>query len=89
MKNEKPSISDQASGLIKSTIDWATKDKFNTVSPEIFSKRKEICLNCDKWDKNGFNGIGNCKVCGCSVVKLYIPSAKCPLIPPKWSAIVY
>jgi hypothetical protein len=87
VNKEKPSISEQAVNLIKSTVDWAKKDKFNTVSPEVFKQRKEICLSCDKWDKTGFNGIGRCGVCGCSVGKLYIPSAKCPLDPPKWNSI--
>jgi len=87
MENEKPSVSDQAVGLIKSTVDWVKKDKFHTVSPEIFNQRKEVCIGCDKWDKNGFNGMGRCGVCGCSVGKLYIPSAKCPLNPPKWGPV--
>lgn len=87
MDKEKPSISQQASSLINSAVNWAKKDKFKTVPPEIFNQRKEICLNCDKWDKNGLNGIGRCSVCGCSVGKLYIPSAKCPLTPPKWGPI--
>lgn len=87
MNKEKPSISEQATNLIKSTIDWAKKDKFNTVSPEVFNQRKEICLNCDKWDKTGFNGIGKCGVCGCSTGKLYIPSSRCPLDPPKWTSV--
>lgn len=88
MEDKKPTIVDQAANLVKSTVDWAAKDKFKTVSPEIFSQRKSTCEKCEHWDSNGFNNIGRCKLCGCSVGKLYIPSSFCPHNPPKWTAVI-
>lgn len=84
MEHKKPTISDKAINLTKSAINWAKIDGFTTVSSETFHQRKSICLSCENWDPTGFSNKGNCKICGCSVAKLYIPSAKCPLIPPKW-----
>jgi hypothetical protein len=87
MEDKKPTIVDQAVNLAKSTVNWAAKDKFKTVSVDIFNQRKSICEKCEYWDSTGFNGIGRCKICGCSIGKLYIPSAFCPHNPPKWSKV--
>ncbi len=70
-------------------IDWAATDSFKRVSNEQFLHRKQFCLNCPYWDKSSFGGLGECKICGCSVMKLYIPSSKCPHENPRWLNISY
>lgn len=89
MENEKPEISEQAANFIKSMTNWAVKDGFHTVPSDILEKRKDICTKCEFWDFSGFGGLGMCKKCGCSAGKLYIPSSKCPLSPPKWEAFIF
>jgi hypothetical protein len=89
MEDKKPTIVDQATSLAKSTVNWATKDKFTTVSSEVFQQRKSTCDKCEHWDQSAYNKHGRCKICGCSVVKLYIPSAFCPHNPPKWEAVSF
>lgn len=84
---EEPNIAQKATNLAGAMVNWATKDGFTKVTPDIFAERKAICTACEFWDKDGYNGIGKCKMCGCSVGKLYIPSSKCPLNPPKWNPI--
>lgn len=77
------SIITQASNLLGAVVQWA-KDDFERVPKEVFEHRHEICKKCDNWDKNGFAGLGKCKVCGCSVAKLYLPHSICPLPVPLW-----
>jgi len=85
---KEPTLIDKAASLTKAAYEWTVKDKFSKVQPEVFEQRKSICLACPHWDQEGFNGMGKCKFCGCSVVKLYMPSSRCPLNPPKWDHVV-
>lgn len=85
--NKEPSLVDKAKNLTTAAVNWAKKDGFSRVPDEIFQARKSICLACPNWDMEAFNNTGRCKICGCSVAKLYIPSAKCPDTPPKWDVV--
>jgi hypothetical protein len=67
--------------------DWATTDKFSSVSSEDFQIRHGICNSCPHWKPTDFGGMGGCSLCGCSVLKLYIPSSVCPDIPARWNSI--
>lgn len=84
---EEPNIVEKAKNLAGSVVDWAINDKFAKVEQNVFEVRKKICLECPNWDQEGYGGIGKCKLCGCSVAKLYIPGAICPDNPPKWNSI--
>jgi hypothetical protein len=81
---EEPNILDKAKNLGGAMVAWAIKDGFARVPSEIFHHRKQFCDNCVFWDKTGYAGLGLCRLCGCSVAKLYIPSSKCPDRPPHW-----
>jgi hypothetical protein len=74
-----PSIIQQAISL-GSAIKKATADGTlaTRVRPETFSLRKEICLGCEYYDPSAFMGTGRCRVCGCGVGKLHMPSQSCP-----------
>lgn len=88
MEDQKePSLIEKAKSLSNAVTDWATQDKFTKVTDEQFQARKNICLSCPNWDSTAYNNTGKCKLCGCSVMKLYIPSAKCPDNPPRWEHI--
>lgn len=84
---KEPNIVNKAKNLIHAVTNWATEDKFNRVSSETFKYRKEICDSCPFWDQLAYKNLGKCTKCGCSVAKLYIPSSKCPDIPPRWLPI--
>lgn len=86
--NKEPNLIDKAKNLGSAITDWATKDGFKKVTEEQFKIRKNICSNCPHWDNTAFSNVGRCKLCGCSVMKLYIPSSKCPDNPPRWDAII-
>ncbi len=70
-------------GFTKSIITWS-EDGFKVVPEEILKKRKEICMSCARWNSKAYGGIGNCRICGCTKLKLYLPSERCKDNPPKW-----
>ena len=86
-EQKEPNLIDKAKSLTKAAYEWSVKDKFSKVPPEVFEQRKSICLSCPNWDTEAFNGLGKCKLCGCSVAKLYMPSSICPDKPPRWNPI--
>lgn len=84
---EEPNLIEKAKNLTTAMGNWAVNDGFKKVSENVYVERKSICEGCEHWDPTGYNNMGKCKICGCSVGKLYIPSSRCPLNPPKWSPI--
>ncbi len=60
------------------------------VSPKTLAARMAICAGlggreaCPQWNPKGWGGLGQCRKCGCSGIKLTWPAERCPLIPPKW-----
>jgi len=85
--NKEPSLVDKAKSLTTAAVNWATQDGFSKVSDEVFQTRKNICLACPNWDAAAFNNTGRCKLCGCSIMKLYMPSSRCPDNPPRWDIV--
>lgn len=85
--SKEPTLIDKAKSLGTAAVNWATKDGFKRVTDEQFQERHKICLACEHWDSSAFNGMGKCKLCGCSSMKLYMPHSRCPHNPPKWSSI--
>ena len=49
------------------------------VPREVFEARLAVCRGCDFWNENARLGLGLCKHsgCGCTVLKLWLPSEKC------------
>ena len=80
-------IIDKAKGFGTAMVNWAAQDKFARTTDEEFAFRRRECNACSYWVPEAFNGIGQCKLCGCTGLKLYIPSSRCPHNPPKWEAI--
>ena len=81
-----PSLPEQLKTLAEAVKNWTTKDGMKVVPPDVLEFRKNTCSSCEYWDKEAF-GVGRCKVCGCTLAKLYMPSSSCPLNPPKWKTI--
>jgi hypothetical protein len=78
-----PSFFDMAGSLIKSLEGWA-KRGFPIAREGLINKRREHCLNCNFWDKDARGGLGKCnhRKCGCTKVKWWIETEKCPI--GKW-----
>lgn len=52
---------------------------FATASPEELTRRKELCHICPFWSQESYLGLGGCKQCGCSSLKLRFASSHCPV----------
>ena len=74
---------DKIKSLAEAGTEWA-KGGFHTATTEQFHHRYQFCLSCPYWDAEKFLGKGGCKICGCSVLKLYSPQSSCPHDEPRW-----
>jgi hypothetical protein len=66
------------------SIQWAASG-FKVVNSHQYNQRLATCQQCEKWHGEKAFGLGQCGSCGCSGVKLFMVTEKCPL--NKWSAI--
>jgi len=55
---------------------------FRKAPEETRLSRQAVCHACPDWDAEGFAGMGRCRKCGCSGIKLSWASEQCPL--GKW-----
>lgn len=67
--------------LIEALRYWRERG-YPIASQEEIDKRFEVCKGCEKWDQTKFFGIGKCNTCGCSSIKQWLGTSKCPL--NKW-----
>jgi hypothetical protein len=54
------------------------------VSAETYAARAAVCEGCEHWDGAARLGLGKCKApgCGCTSLKRWLATEKCPLT--KW-----
>lgn len=77
---------DKLDSFIRSSISWM-KSGFDIIDDFNLSKRMQICISCEFWDKASFRGTGKCTKCGCSTwAKLRMATERCPL--GKWEACI-
>lgn len=86
-QHKEPTLLQKIKNISDAAVDWAIVDKFGQVDENQLKMRKDICASCPKWDASGYGGLGKCTICGCSVIKLYIPNSTCPDSPPKWGEV--
>jgi hypothetical protein len=83
--NATPSLWQMTSAFLGSALRWA-QSGMQTVTPEQFYSRVEVCKGCEFWEGSGFAGTGRCKKCGCSTqAKLRMATEACPI--GKWPAV--
>lgn len=81
---EPPTWAEKAMNFASAARDWVSSG-FRHVTHEQYEIRKEICLKCPYWAGSMAMGYGGCSKCGCSGLKLFLPSQRCP--DGRWSAI--
>lgn len=74
-------IEDRVATLGASLASWIG-DNFKAASPELIESRTSICKACPYWSDKGYLGLGACRKCGCSGLKLKMNVSKCPI--GKW-----
>lgn len=74
-----PSLGDMTKNLFRSLSTWAMQG-FPIANEKQIEKRRNACLNCVYWDRKARNGFGKCNhsKCGCTQVKWWLASEKCP-----------
>jgi len=78
---EPPSAIDMARQFTRSALNWV-RSGLPCVTNEQFQERLDTCKACDKWNGEAVFGLGRCGKCGCTGVKLFMTTEKCPL--NKW-----
>jgi hypothetical protein len=78
-----PTLSELATNFAGAMKRWAASG-FEVATEEDYRKRSAICEACEFWDGKARGGLGKCNVrgCGCTKLKRYLGSEKCPL--GKW-----
>ena len=78
-----PKLIDQAANLTKALSKWA-KSGFKVADKDTIEDRKSNCESCEFWKHNGNMGLGKCNhaECGCTKVKWWLATEKCPI--DKW-----
>jgi len=84
MSTEPPTLAQRLKTFSQAAVDWAANG-FKNVPHDVFEARKSICLQCHYWKGEMAFGYGGCGKCGCSGLKLFLPTQKCP--DGRWGAI--
>lgn len=79
-----PPLVDRAVNFAKAMAAW-TASGFSLASADVVAVRAKECEGCDQWNPKGYGGLGECKHCGCSGVKIHLATSSCPL--GKWHAV--
>lgn len=81
---EPPTMAEKARNFSRAMVDWVANG-FKVITHEQFEERQSICNQCPYWRGESMLGYGSCAKCGCSGLKLYLPSQSCP--DGRWKAI--
>ncbi|WP_309386088.1 hypothetical protein [Cerasicoccus frondis] len=78
-----PTILEMTSNFAGAMLRFA-KSGFKTVDEPTAHSRLAVCRSCEFWDEKARKGLGKCKhsKCGCTIIKHYLATEKCPL--NKW-----
>ena len=81
-----PTLPQLAANFAQATHRWA-KAGFPRVKKRIYHARLATCRACPHWAEDARLGLGSCrhKGCGCTRLKLWLATERCPLTPPRWS----
>jgi hypothetical protein len=78
---EPPTVSEMAATFAGSVKRWVSNG-MGVTNFETYHARLSVCKTCDRWNGEALFGLGRCGKCGCSGLKLYMDTEKCPL--SKW-----
>ena len=75
-----PTVVGLVKNFTKAAGVWAAAG-FPVVSKGVFTARLTICRTCSLWDEDGYAGAGRCRhgSCGCTKLKHWVKTEKCPL----------
>lgn len=80
---EPPSLAARIAQFGHSMKQWMA-DGVPVVSQEEFDRRLVSCHTCQYWGGSSAFGYAACGKCGCSGLKLFLSTSRCPATPPRW-----
>lgn len=82
---ERPGVANKAGRLGGALVRWV-RAGFGLAEKRERARRKAACETCELWRPRGNLGLGECQApgCGCTRLKRYLPTERCPL--GKWPA---
>jgi len=72
-----PSFLGMVKGFTASVREWA-RAGFPVASQERFEARLETCRSCSLWREEERVGLGQCRACRCTRLKMWLATEKCP-----------
>ena len=80
---EEPSLLELAKNFTTALTRWV-KAGAPVVNEEVYRERISICETCEYWKPEARMGLGKCSApgCGCTKLKLWLKTERCPL--GKW-----
>jgi len=81
--SEKPTLSQRFRSFGHALTEWKNSG-YAVVSKEVLADREDQCMSCGWWRGFASIGLGSCGKCGCTGIKLFLATSKCPLNPPRW-----
>ena len=82
---EEPTLAAMAENFAGAVSRWV-ESGMQVVTKEEYDRRAAICDACKFWDGKARMGLGKCSApgCGCTRLKRWLATERCPLKPPKW-----
>lgn len=81
--SEKPTLAQRLRSFGHAMAAWKASG-YAVVTKEVLAEREDQCMSCGWWRGFATTGLGSCGKCGCTGIKLFLASSKCPLNPPRW-----
>lgn len=76
-----PTRAELAANFGKALARWAAAG-FKVTPEDVYRTRLRTCEACEHWDAKAYQGLGKCRLCGCSKAKLWLSTETCPV--SKW-----
>ena len=77
VSTEPPTLAEKAKTFTRAMVEWASYG-FPVVDQAVLEERRATCAACPYWRGEEMFGYGACGKCGCSGLKLFLPTQKCP-----------
>lgn len=81
-----PTVVEMTARFLYEAAKWSLTGA-RVVTQGQYQQRLASCRGCGYWQGESAFGFGRCGKCGCAGLKLWMATSKCPLNPPRWSAV--
>lgn len=83
---EPPTLAEKLRTVAAAMKNWI-RQRAPIASAEVILERQSICESCELFGGVRSVGFVSCGRCGCTGLKVYLATEKCPLPEPRWKAV--